>query len=102
MVRASGGGGDGYGEVVELVLQFEYDALGRFLADAGDAGEGGVVAGTNGGDEAIGADAAQDGDGELGADAADGEELLEEAFFLGLREAEEGDLVFGRECGRAG
>ena len=94
VVRASGSGGDGCGEIVELVFEFEDDALGRFLADAGDAGEGGVVAGTNGGDEAIGADAAQDGDGELGADAADGEKLLEEAFFLRFREAEEGDLVF--------
>ena len=94
MMWAAGCGGDGYGEVVEFVLQFEDDPFGGFLADAGDAGEGGVVAGTNSGDEAIGADAAQDGDGELGADAADGEELLKEALFLSLGEAEEGDLVF--------
>src|SRR5260370_21328028 len=86
--------GDGYGEVVELVFEFKHDALGGFLADAGDAGEGGVVAGTNGGDEAIGVDAAQDRDGELGADAADGEELLEEPFLLSFGEAEEGNLVF--------
>ncbi|MCU1248659.1 MAG: hypothetical protein JWQ49_1688 [Edaphobacter sp.] len=94
VMHSAGCDGDGCGEVVELVLQLKNDALRGFLADAGDAGEGGVVAGTDGGDEAIRADAAQDGDGELGADAADGEELLEEAFFLGLGEAEESDLVF--------
>ena len=82
------------GEVVELVLEFEDDALGGLLADAGDAGEGGVVAGTNGSDETVGTDAAQDCDGELGADAADGEEFFEEAFLLSLGEAEERDLVF--------
>ncbi len=94
VVWASGGGGDGYGEVVEFVFELEDDALGGLFADAGDAGEGGVVAGADGGDEAVGVDAAEDRDGELGADAGDGEELFEEAFFLGLGEAEEGDLVF--------
>jgi hypothetical protein len=89
-----GGGGDGYGEVVELVFEFEDDALGGLLADAGDAGEGGVIAGADGGDEAAGVDAAENGDGELGADAGDGEEFFEEAFLLGLGESEEGDLVF--------
>jgi len=94
MVRAGGGGGEGGGEVVELVFEFEDDALGGFFSDAGDAGEGGVVAGTDGGDEAVGADAAEDGDGELGADAGDGEEFFEEAFLPGLGETEEGELVF--------
>jgi hypothetical protein len=89
-----GGRGGGGGEVVELVLEFEDDALGGFFADAGDAGESGVVAGADGGDEAGGVDAGEDGDGELGADAGDGEELFEEAFFGELDEAEEGDLVF--------
>ena len=53
-----------------------------------------MVAGTDGGDEAVGADAAQDCDSELGADAADGQEFFEETFFLRFGEAEEGDLVF--------
>jgi len=53
-----------------------------------------VVAGADGGDETVRVDAAEDRDGELGADAADGKELFEEAFFLCLGEAEEGDLVF--------
>src|ERR1700686_5305395 len=35
VVRATGCGGNGCSEVVELVLQFKDDALGRFLADAG-------------------------------------------------------------------
>ena len=91
---ASGGGGDGYGEVVEFVFELEDDSLGGLLADSGDAGEGGVVAGANGSDEAAGVDAAQDGDGEFGADAGDGEEFFEEAFFLNLGEAEERELVF--------
>ena len=52
VVGATGGGGDGYGEVVEFVFEFEDYALGGFFADAGDAGEGGVVAGADGGDEA--------------------------------------------------
>jgi hypothetical protein len=94
VVGCSGGGGDGCGEVVELVLEFEDDPLGGLFADAGDAGESGVVAGADGGDEAAGVDAAQNGDGELGANAADGEELFEEALLLGFGEAEEGDLVF--------
>jgi hypothetical protein len=94
VVEASGGGGDGYGEVVELVFEFEDDALGGFFADSGDASEGGMVAGADGGDESVARDAAEDRDGELGADAADGEELFEEALFLGLGEAEESDLVF--------
>jgi hypothetical protein len=53
-----------------------------------------VVARADSGDEAAGVDAAEDRDGELRADAGDGEELFEEAFFLRLGEAEEGDLVF--------
>src|SRR5216683_3153710 len=90
----SSGGGDGYGEVVELVLEFEDYALGGLLAYARDSGEGGVVAGADGGDEAVGGDAAEDGDGQLGAYAGDGQELLEEALLLGFGEAEEGYLVF--------
>jgi hypothetical protein len=87
--------GWGGGEVVELVLEFEDDALGGFLADAGDLDEGGVVAGADGLYEAGGVDAGEDGDGEFGADAGDGEELLEEGFFLGLGEAVEGERVLG-------
>jgi hypothetical protein len=116
VVGASGGGGDGDGQIVEFVFEFEDYALGGFFADAGDAGKGGVVTGADGGDEAVGGDAAEDRDGELGADAADGEKLFEEAFFLGFGEAEEGDLVFadvgvdvqdgfgafGGECGEGG
>jgi len=98
VVRASGSGGDGDGEVIEFVFEFENDAFGGLLADARDAGEGGVVARANGGDEAIGTDAAQDSDRKLGADAGDGEEFFEEALFLGLREAEEGKLVFADMC----
>ena len=94
VVWTSGGGGDGWGEIVEFVLEFEDDALGGLLADAGDACEGGVIAGADGGDETAGVDATEDGDAELGADAADGEEFFEEAFLLGFGEAEEGDLIF--------
>jgi len=94
VVRATCGGGNGYGEVVEFVFEFEDDALSGLFADAGDASGGGVVAGADGGDESAGVDAAEDRDGELRADAGDGEELFEETFFLGLGEAEEGDLVF--------
>ena len=86
--------GDGYGEVVEFVFEFEDDALGGLFADAWDAGEGGVVAGADRGDEAAGVDAAENCDGELGADTADGEEFFEEAFLLRFGEAEEGYLVF--------
>ncbi len=114
-VVGGGCGGRG-GHVVELVFEFEDDALGGLFADAGDAGEGGVVGGADGGDEAVGVDAAEHGDGELGADAGDGEEFLEEALLLRLGEAEEGDLVladvgvdvqaglgaFGRERGEGG
>jgi len=94
MVWTSGGGGDGDGKVVELVFEFEDDAFGGLFADAGDAGEGGVIAGADGGDEAVRADAAENRDSELGTDAADGEEFFKEAFFLLLREAEESELVF--------
>lgn len=94
VVRASCGGGDGYGQVVELVFEFEDDTLGGLLADAWDAGEGGVIARANGGNEAVGADAAEDCDCQLGSDAADGEEFFEEAFLLRLGEAKEGKLIF--------
>ena len=60
---ASTGGGDGGGEVVEFVLELEDYSLGGLFADAGDSGEGGVVAGADGCNEAVGGDAAQDCDG---------------------------------------
>jgi len=94
VVGGSGGGGEAYGEVVELVFEFEDDTLGCLFADAGDSSEGGVVAGTDGVDEAVGADAAEDRDGQFGTYAADSEELFEEALFLDFGEAEEGELVF--------
>jgi hypothetical protein len=53
-----------------------------------------VVAAADGADEAVGGDAAEDGDGELGADAGDGEELFEEALLGGLGEPEEEEGVF--------
>ena len=80
LVWASGGGGDGYGEVVEFVFEFEDDALCGLLADAGDAGKGGVVAGSDGGDETAGVDAAENCDAELGADAADGRSFSKRRF----------------------
>ena len=93
VVWASGGGGDRGGKVVEFVFQFEDYALGGFFADAGDAGKGGVISGTDGSDEAAGVDAAEDGDGQLGANAGDGEELFEESLLLSFGESEERDLV---------
>jgi hypothetical protein len=68
MVRASCSGGDGDGEVIEFVFEFEDDTLGGLLADAGNTGKGGVVTGADGGNKAIGTDATEDRDGELGAD----------------------------------
>lgn len=94
VMRASRGGGDGDGEVVELVFELEDNSLGGLFADAWDAGEGGVVAGADGGDQAAAVDAAEDGDGQLWADAGDGEELFEETLLLSFGEAEERDLVF--------
>ena len=92
----SGNRGDGSagGQRFELVFQLEGDTLGSFFADAGDAGEGGVVGGADGGDEAFGLESAEDGEGEAGADAADGEQFFEEAFFVERGESVEGKLVF--------
>ena len=84
----------GYGEVVELVFEFDDEALGELFANAGDADELGVVLAANGLDGALGGEAAEYLDGQLGAYAADSDESLEEAFFLAIEEAEEGDLVF--------
>src|SRR5258708_39507948 len=64
VVGASDGGGDGYGEVVELVFEFEDYALGGLLAYAGDPGEGGGVTGGDGGDEAGGGDGTPGRDGQ--------------------------------------
>ncbi len=94
MVRRARGSGDGSGEVVEFVFQFEDDSFGGFFADAGDLGECGVVAGADGVDETRGVDATKDRDGQLGADAGDGEEFFEETLLLRLGEAVEGKLVF--------
>ena len=84
----------GYGEVVELVFEFDDEALGELFAYAGDADELGVVLAADGLDGAVGGEAAEDFDGELGTDAADGDEALEEALLLAVEEAKEGDLVF--------
>ncbi len=54
-----------------------------------------MIAGADGGDEALCVDAGEHRDGEFGADAGDGEKTLEEAFFLEIEEAEEGELVLG-------
>jgi len=94
-LRSSGCGGEiRDGKVVERVLEFEDDALSGLFADAWDLGEGGMVAATDRGDEAVGGDSAQYSDGELGADAGDGEQALEEALLLCGGKAEESDLVF--------
>ena len=90
----NGGLDRGYGEVVELVFEFDDEALGELFANAGDADELGVVLAANGLDGALGGEAAEYLDGQFGADAADGDEALEEALFLAIEEAEEGDLVF--------
>ena len=94
VLRASRGRGNGYGEIVEFVFQLEDNAFCGLLADAGDAGEGGMVAGADGGDKTAGIDTAENRDGKFWADAGDGEEFFEEAFFLSLREAEESELIF--------
>ena len=94
-IRDRGGGccwSDGH--VVELVLKFKDHTLGRLLADAGDAGKGGVVRGADSRDQTGGVDTAEHGDRQLGADSGDGQQLLEHPLLLRLREAEEGDLVF--------
>ena len=90
----NGGLDRGYGEVVELVFEFDDEALGELFAYAGDADELGVILAANGLDGALGGEAAEDFDGQLGAYAADGDEALEEAFFLAVEKSEEGDLVF--------
>ena len=89
-----GGWRGGDSKVVELVFEFDYEALGELFANAGDADELGVVLSANGLDGALGGEAAEYLDGQFGADAADGDEALEEALFLAIEEAEEGDLVF--------
>ena len=89
-----GRGGGGRGEVVELVFEFDDEALGEFFAYAGDAGEAGVVLRADGGYGALGAEAAEHFDGEFWADAGDGDEALEEALLVEVEEAEEGDGVF--------
>ncbi len=94
MMRASGRSRNGDGEVVELVLEFENDTFGCLFADAGDAGERGVVTRADSGDESTGVDAAENRDGQLGPDAGDGKEFFEETLLLSFGEAEEGDLVF--------
>ncbi len=95
-VRARGRGGGGEAlQVLELVFEFEDDAFGGFLADAGNLYQRGMVATADGGDEALRGDAAEDGDGELGTDTGDGNQALEETLFIELGEAEECKLVFG-------
>jgi hypothetical protein len=92
---ASGGyGGRGGGEVFELVFELDDEALGKFFADAGNAGERGVVLRAEGGDEAVGGKAALDGDGELGADARDGDKAFKDALVVAVEEAVEGEGVF--------
>ncbi len=90
------GGGDlpGGGDA-EFVFQFEHDALGGFLADAGDFGEEAAVAVDDGGLEVAHAHAAQDGQPELGADAGDVvDEEAEEVALGGGHEAIEDVGVF--------
>jgi hypothetical protein len=94
VMRAGSGSGDGDCEVVQLVFEFEHNALGSLLTNPRNPRQCSVVAGADGRDEAVAADAAEDSDGELGADAADGEQLLKEPSFLGFGEAEQRDLVF--------
>ncbi len=86
--------GGGVGEGVEFVFEFDDEALGEAFADAGDAGEGGVVLGANGADGALGGEAAEDGEGEFGADAGDGDEAFEELLLGALGESVEGEGVF--------
>jgi hypothetical protein len=90
------GGGDRRcgGHVVELVFQFDDEALGEFFTDAGNAGEGGVILSADGLDGAFGIEAAEDGDGKFGADSADGDEALEEALLGEFEKAEEGEDIF--------
>ena len=98
VVRGGGaagrGSGRGGGEVVQFFFELDGEALGETLADAGDAGEGGVVLGADGGDGLGGGEAAEDGEGEARADAGDGDEALKEAFFAEVEEAVEGEGVF--------
>lgn len=55
---AAGAGGNGYSQVVQFVFEFEDYPFGGLFAYARDSGEGGVVPGADGGDEAVGGDAA--------------------------------------------
>ena len=87
--------GGGCGKVVEFVFELEDDTLGGFFADAGNFGEGGVVGGPDRVNETGPIDTGENSDGQFGSDAGDREELFEEAFFLRLGEAVEGELVFG-------
>ena len=68
-----------------LVLELEDQALGGLLADAGDAGEAGNVAGAQRLDEVGGLDAGEDAEGDLGPDAGDVDEPLEERLLLAVR-----------------
>jgi hypothetical protein len=89
-----GGEGSGGGEVVEFFFELDGEALGEAFADAGDAGESGVVLRADGGDGLVAREAAEDGEGEARADAGDSDELLEEAFFRQIKEAIEEQGVF--------
>ncbi len=87
--------GDGRdSEVVELVFEFDDEALGQFFAYAGNARELRVILRADGLHGAIAGEAAEHFDGELGSDAADGDQPLEEALLFALEKTEEGDLIF--------
>jgi len=92
--RAGGGDRRGGGHIVELVFELDDQALGELLADAGNAGESGVVLSADGLNGTFGIEAAENSDSELGADSADGDEAFEETLFAELEKAEESEDVF--------
>ncbi len=53
-----------------------------------------MILGANGGDGALGGEAAEQGDGQLGADAGDGDQAFKESFFIAIEKSEEGDRVW--------
>src|SRR6185503_9563172 len=83
----------GRGKVLHLVLELDHQALGRLLADAGDAGQAGDVARTERRDELGRLDAGQHRDRELRPDARDRDQPLEERLLDGRQEAEERERV---------
>src|SRR4051812_9278008 len=85
-------GGDA--KAFELVAQLEHHALCSLLADTRDLSEGSNIIAADGCDHLLRLHAAQYGDRELGTDSADGDEPLEQFFFLRTKEAVKRERIF--------